>query len=179
MAVRRLCGRIRFRDSPVGVAQPLYCMHDPVDWVARRVAEVEGVVWGLDAYASATTAVAARYLGPLHPEERYRDPLRCERWASLAADGPIWVAPPYTRALRSWLHRVVAESVFRPTYCRLPARIETAWFHDTVLRHGRIIYVVRGRLPDTTHPVAVVLLDGVRPPGARPFMISLEELDGR
>lgn len=53
---------------------------------------------------------------------------------------PWWCNPPYGHALRQWIPRMKGHGV-----ALLPARTDTAWFHDHILGRCRIEFI-RGRL---------------------------------
>jgi len=65
-------------------------------------------------------------------------PLYCD-WAGKR----VFCNPPYGPGLGKWLERGLeaACAVFL-----IPARTDTRWFHDIVLRHARDIRFLRGRL---------------------------------
>lgn len=80
--------------------------------------------------------------------------------------GVCWCNPPYGRAMKLWLQKAVDESANGvTTACLIPARTNTAWFHDLCLKHGEVRFV-RGRpkfggadhgLPQ---PLALVIFHG-------------------
>lgn len=53
--------------------------------------------------------------------------------------------PPYGRGIKNWVRKAYQESL-RGAYvvCLLPARTDTSWWHDYVMR-GRVTFI-RGRL---------------------------------
>lgn len=55
----------------------------------------------------------------------------------------VFINPPYGPSIRDWLGRA-AEA--RVAVYLLPARTDTAWFHDLVLPLAREIRFIRGRL---------------------------------
>lgn len=58
----------------------------------------------------------------------------------------IWLNPPYGRHLQDWVQKAYSESQKGCTVvCLLPARTDTAWFHDYCLKYGEIRWI-RGRL---------------------------------
>ncbi|MFA5389645.1 MAG: DNA N-6-adenine-methyltransferase [Candidatus Omnitrophota bacterium] len=93
------------------------------------------------------------------PEEAYRDLDKefhfdndpCKRGGTLGLLEPWgkmnYLNPPYGRGLKDWFSRALIErqkgngSVFN-----VPARTDTAWFHDYVLPFADEIRFVRGRL---------------------------------
>jgi len=59
--------------------------------------------------------------------------------------GPAWMNPPYGRTIGSWIEKAHEESVKGVTVvCLIPARTDTAWWHDYVMLHE--IRYIRGRL---------------------------------
>lgn len=58
----------------------------------------------------------------------------------------MWLNPPYGRDIGKWVEKAYKESLKENTVvvCLLPARTDTAWFHDYCM-YGRVIFV-RGRL---------------------------------
>ena len=56
--------------------------------------------------------------------------------------------PPNGRAIKSWVRKCWEESRNPETLvvALLPARTDTAWFHDYIYRRAREIRFVRGRL---------------------------------
>lgn len=61
--------------------------------------------------------------------------------------GRCWMNPPYGREIGKWVKKAyesVAGGVCDLVCCLLPARTDTAWWHDYVMR-GEITFV-RGRL---------------------------------
>jgi site-specific DNA-methyltransferase (adenine-specific) len=58
----------------------------------------------------------------------------------------IWVNPPYGRGIVEWVRKAYIESQRGATVVvLLPARTDTAWFHDWVLGRAEIRFL-RGRL---------------------------------
>ena len=56
-----------------------------------------------------------------------------------------WMNPPYGREISAWMRKAHAESLKGATVvCLVPARTDTAWWHDYAMR-GRIEFL-RGRL---------------------------------
>ena len=61
----------------------------------------------------------------------------------------VWLNPPYGArgkySLKSWVERAYSQSLAGATVVMLiPARTNTAWFHDVCLQHGEVRFV-RGR----------------------------------
>lgn len=87
-----------------------------------------------DVYATAGNAKCAHYY------TREQDGL-AQEWS-----GVCWMNPPYGREIGKWVRKAYESSMRGATVvCLLPARTDTAWWHDFCLPHGKITYV-RGRL---------------------------------
>lgn len=79
---------------------------------------------------------------------------KCEKHFTAEDDGlsqnwegqTVWLNPPYSRDIAKWVEKAYKEGLKENTIvvCLLPARTDTAWFHDYCM-HGRVIFV-RGRL---------------------------------
>lgn len=78
-------------------------------------------------------------------------------------DGPRWMNPPYGRGIGAWVRR--AANARGTNVALLPARTDTAWWHDYVM-FSREIRLLRGRLrfqgapASAPFPSAVVVFDG-------------------
>lgn len=97
------------------------------------------------------------------------DNAKCERYFSAEQNGlaqewrgVCWMNPPYGRGIGNWLKKAYESSRDGATVvCLVPARTDTAWWHDFAMR-GEIRYV-RGRLKFGGHknsapfPCAVVV----------------------
>lgn len=79
---------------------------------------------------------------------------KCERFFDLEADGlkqdwsldVCWMNPPYGREIGQWVKKAYSESRRGATVvCLLPARTDTAWWHDYVLPFAKVTFI-RGRL---------------------------------
>ena len=80
---------------------------------------------------------------------------KCERYFSPEEDGLTqewngicWMNPPYGRVIGQWLGKAVAEvreRRARRVVCLVPARTDTAWWHDFVLPRGAATFI-RGRI---------------------------------
>ena len=81
--------------------------------------------------------------------------------------GVCWMNPPYGRVIKAWMAKAVASSQDGATVvCLVPARTDTAWWHDYAM--GGEIRFIRGRLKfggrgSAPLPSAVVIF---RPPHA-------------
>jgi len=102
----------------------------------------------LDVCAMPETALCRRYCVPpvgaeyhvLWPGEALIDGL-AQPWS-----GKCWMNPPYGRAIVPWIQKAYrcAKTGDATVVCLLPARTDTAWWHDYV-SHGEI-RLLRGRL---------------------------------
>lgn len=89
----------------------------------------------LDAAASAENAKLPNYFN------KEQDALT-QPWAPHR----VWLNPPYGRQIACWVKKAYEESERgAEVVCLLPARTDTAWFQDYVLR-AAAIYFIRGRL---------------------------------
>ena len=80
--------------------------------------------------------------------------------------GVCWMNPPYGRAMTEWLKKAIKETWNgTTTVCLIPARTNTAWWHDLCQKYGEVRFV-RGRpkfggadhgLPQ---PLAIVVFRG-------------------
>jgi len=62
--------------------------------------------------------------------------------------GVCWCNPPYGKVLNQWIKKAVDEvrsGRAKRVVCLLPARTDTAWWHDYVLPYGEI-HFLRGRV---------------------------------
>jgi len=80
---------------------------------------------------------------------------KCERFYVVSDNGlsqewhknghTIWMNPPYGREIGKWVKKAYIESLNGCfVVCLLPARTDTAWFHE-YCRQGQIMFI-RGRL---------------------------------
>jgi len=63
--------------------------------------------------------------------------------------GTVWVNPPYGKYITpKWVKKGYHESVKHGSFvCMLlPARTDTRWFHDIILKHAFAILIIKGRL---------------------------------
>lgn len=80
--------------------------------------------------------------------------------------GACWMNPPYGRQIGAWMKKAYDSTVYGGTtvVCLVPARTDTAWWHDYAMR-GEVRFV-RGRLKfggaknSAPFPSAVVIFDG-------------------
>lgn len=89
----------------------------------------------LDVCADASNAKCPRYF------DREADGLR-QDWAP----DTCWMNPPYGREIGRWVRKAYEESQKGATVvCLLPARTDTAWWHDYVIEHAQVAFI-RGRI---------------------------------
>jgi site-specific DNA-methyltransferase (adenine-specific) len=89
----------------------------------------------LDVCADASNAKCARYF------TREDDGL-AQDWAPATC----WMNPPYGREIGRWVRKAHEESRKGATVvCLLPARTDTAWWHDYVIEHAQVAFI-RGRI---------------------------------
>ena len=79
---------------------------------------------------------------------------KCEKHFTAEDDGlkqnwggeVVWLNPPYGRQIGKWVQKAFEEGQKPDTFivCLLPARTDTAWFHD-YCRCGEVVFI-RGRL---------------------------------
>lgn len=77
---------------------------------------------------------------------------KCARYFSPGEDGlskswvgeTVWCNPPYGREIGAWIQKAYEESKRACVVMLLPARTDTAWFHDYCAK-GEITFL-RGRL---------------------------------
>lgn len=87
----------------------------------------------LDACAMPFNAKLERYFTP-------EDDALQQNW-----DGVVWMNPPYGRTIKTWMAKAVKEWQAGATVvCLVPARTDTAWWHDYAML-GEIRFL-RGRL---------------------------------
>jgi phage N-6-adenine-methyltransferase len=80
---------------------------------------------------------------------------KCKRYFTKEEDGlsrewqgTCWMNPPYGREISLWVRKAYESSLEAGTVvvCLLPARTDTAWWHDYVIAHAKRVYFVKGRL---------------------------------
>lgn len=84
---------------------------------------------------------------------------KCENYYTVDDDaltldwpGTVWVNPPYGKYVTpKWVKKGYEESAkHNSTVCMLlPARTDTIWFHDIILKHAITIFFIKGRLTFT------------------------------
>lgn len=97
--------------------------------------------------------------------------------------GRVWLNPPYGRAIGLWMEKARHEAIegaAELVVCLIPARTDTAWWHDHV-RHGSV-WFLRGRLKfgsaanSAPFPSAIVLFRRYAIPATRYWTPTEEEL---
>lgn len=96
----------------------------------------------------------------------------CERHYTMADDGllqpwegSVWCNPPYGREIGKWMRRAAESNWGGVTVCLVPARTDTAWWHDWVAGCATEVRFVRGRLKfggsdsGAPFPSAIVVYD--------------------
>lgn len=75
---------------------------------------------------------------------------KCKRFFTPQQDGlkqewtgVCWCNPPYGRGIGKWVEKAARSKA--TVVMLLPARVDTAWFHDWCLPYGKVTFV-RGRL---------------------------------
>jgi phage N-6-adenine-methyltransferase len=101
-----------------------------------------------------------------------QDGLR-QRWS-----GRCWMNPPYGRSIGRWIAKAVQESRRSATVvCLLPARTDTVWWHNGVMRACEI-RLIKGRLTfvgapsPAPFPSAIAIFTSQRPPTNTPRVIG-------
>ena len=105
-------------------------------WELFSVLNISYGSFTLDVCATGENTKCARYFSP--EENGF-----AQTW-----DGVCWMNPPYGRAIGSWLVKAVVEiqkGHADRVVCLLPARTDTAWWHNIVMPYG-IVHFLRGRV---------------------------------
>ena len=103
-----------------------------------------------------------------------RDNAKCSHYYTREQDGLaqpwegcVWMNPPYGDAIGRWMERAYLEGQRGVTVvCLVPARTDTAWWHDFAMRgdvrflRGRLKF--GGALSGAPFPSAVVVFPGQR-----------------
>ena len=79
---------------------------------------------------------------------------KCERFFTVADDGlaqqwtgRVWMNPPYGRTIGAWMAKAAESARADATVvCLVPARTDTAWWHEHVMAAASEVRLVRGRL---------------------------------
>lgn len=79
--------------------------------------------------------------------------------------GSVWCNPPYGREISKWMRKAAESNRGGVTVCLVPARTDTAWWHDWIVGHATEVRFVRGRLKfgdsgsGAPFPSAIVIYD--------------------
>lgn len=83
--------------------------------------------------------------------------------------GVCWMNPPYGREVGHWVDKACRSAVQGATVvCLLPARTDTKWFHNIIMKYAANIWFIKGRLNFGAHkdpapfPSMLVVFQGVR-----------------
>lgn len=62
--------------------------------------------------------------------------------------GNCWMNPPYGRGIKDWVEKAYKATLIEAetVVCLLPARTDTAWWHEYVIPHASEIRFLRGRV---------------------------------
>lgn len=96
----------------------------------------------------------------------------CEKHYTKADDGlskpwsgTVWCNPPYGREIGKWVKKAAESNQGGITVLLVPARTDTAWWHDWIAGHASEIRFIRGRLKfgeskkSAPFPSAIVVYD--------------------
>lgn len=118
----------------------------PQDFFDRLNLEFGG--FSLDVCASNANHKAPKWFGHDHAHWARRDALK-RNWTVDAGGAPIWMNPPYGRAIKPFMEKAVQEARRGATVvCLVPARTDTAWWHEST-HEAQVrcdIRFVKGRL---------------------------------
>jgi len=79
--------------------------------------------------------------------------------------GSVWLNPPYGREIGAWMQKAAQSNRGGVTVCLVPARTDTAWWHEWIVGHATEVRFVRGRLKfggsqsGAPFPSAIVIYD--------------------
>ncbi len=79
--------------------------------------------------------------------------------------GSVWLNPPYGSEIGKWMKKAAETNRGGVTVCLVPARTDTAWWHEYVVGHATEVRFIRGRLKfggsqsGAPFPSAVVIYD--------------------
>lgn len=114
----------------------------------------------LDTAASSANHKCPEWFGLDHVDEKRRDGLAAQWY------GVVWCNPPYGRVIRDWVAKAAAYE--GKSALLLPARTDTAWFHDYIYNNPRVtLTFIRGRLKfgngsaPAPFPSIMVVFDGI------------------
>ena len=79
--------------------------------------------------------------------------------------GSVWCNPPYGREIGKWMRKAAESNWGGVTVCLVPARTDTAWWHEWIVGHATEVRFIRGRLKfggsdsGAPFPSAIVVYD--------------------
>ena len=117
------------------------CWTSPT-WVMERLYAVIGGDFDLD---------------PCSPtKDKARAPVKARRYFTEDDDGlsklwrgAVYMNPPYGRGIGDWMAKAAAEAAAgraRPVIALVPARVDTEWWHTSVVAAGASVTMFKGRL---------------------------------
>ena len=115
---------------------------DRQDWGTPRafmkwMEEEKSWIPNLDAAASIRNAKAPHFYS------------KTDDGLSKAWYGNVWLNPPFGTEIGSWLEKCAEEIKTNPLvksiYVLIPARTDTKWFHEIVMPHAYLVYLIKGR----------------------------------
>ena len=119
--------------------EPAYFKSNKDDWETPDnffAALNERYRFTLDVCASADNAKCKRFFTK-------EDDALAQDWGKEVC----WMNPPYGRHISEWLHHArIAAGLGATVVALLPARTDTAWWHEHVMRRSSEVYFVKGRL---------------------------------
>lgn len=62
--------------------------------------------------------------------------------------GNVWLNPPYGRAIPEWLEKCkeqINNPLVKSIMVLIPARTDTKWFHELIMPHAYLVYLIKGR----------------------------------
>jgi phage N-6-adenine-methyltransferase len=112
------------------------------DWIMERLYSVVGGHFDLD---------------PCSPcKSQEHAPVRARRYYTEADDGlsrpwkgRVYMNPPYGRSISNWVSKAAEEALSgraRPVIALIPARVDTEWWHTSVVAAGACVTMLKGRI---------------------------------
>lgn len=134
-------GRAKSFFTEGGNASLHECWTTP-SWVLDRLYTVVGGSFDLD---------------PCSPtKDRARAPVQARRYHTEDDDGlskpwrgAVYMNPPYGRGIADWMAKAAAEAAAgraKPVIALVPARVDTEWWHTSVVAAGASVTMFKGRL---------------------------------
>jgi len=107
------------------------------------------------------------YYGPDHKVKKRRDALQAQWPVTNKDNNFLWMNPPYGRGIYVWMRKAYVEYInySRSIVCLVPARTDTKWWHDFVMK-ATCVYFIKGRIKFDNHsnsapfPSALVIYNG-------------------